>query len=238
MTKLNDFGAGVDDDPAPEDETRIQLSQWFKKHHADVYWDKSQTKAGHAYNFKTFSPGTQSRPDLIAKGRYNTYAIEVKPGSESSKIHDAFPQLQKYWRAAVDGEADYTINGKPVDVDAFLLATENAIHGRLYDKTGNGDVIRTSTSDGRDEMAKRGYIPGKEFNATERVTRVLWRFTKELRPEANIGIGVLLSSALDSAVDRPVEAKPKAMYKVHGGVDINGTDAYQFWKDIPEVPDK
>lgn len=236
MSKLNDFGAGVDDDPSPEDKTRIKLSEWFKKHHADVYWDKNQTDVGHAYNYKTFSPGTQSRPDMIVKGRYNTYALEVKPGTESSLIHDAFPQMLDYWKAAVTGDADYTIDGQSVDVDAFLLATENSIDGRLYVSDGNSDVIRHNTSDGRDEMAERGYIPTREFNATERVTRVLWRFSKHELPNADIGIGALLSSKLDETVDKRLDAKPMALYKVNGGVDINGTDAYQFWNEIPEVP--
>ena len=235
MTKLSDFGGGVEHDPGPEDQVRITLSNWIKRDDVTVYWDRE-----HNYGFSTFTPGQRARPDLLVDGPSKTYAIEVKTGNNSSKIHDALPQLVNYWAAVVDGETDYRVSGKPVEIDAFLLATQHSPAGRLYDAEGESDVLRTGTSEGRQRAVQAGQLPTREFNATERIIRAVWRFSKDRRPDAKLGIGALLSSRLDGDTPGTENSHPMALYKSHGGQQPEGFDSpgYQWWESIPFYLDK
>lgn len=231
MTDLSDFGAGTDQNPDPEDEVRITLSRWFTEHGADVYWDRKPS-----YGYNTFSPGQRARPDLLVDGQFNTYAIEVKVGDDASAIHDALPQTVNYWQAVVDGETDYQKDGKQVDVDAFLLATGNSPHGRLFKAEGEKDVLRTGTSEGRQKAVSAGHLPNREFGASETAIRAIWRFAKNQNKEAEIGIGAVLSSRLDGDGSGGVgESAPMALYYCPGGYQPDGWSqpGYQFWESIP-----
>lgn len=235
MTDLNDFGAGVDHDPGPEDEVRIDLSNWIKRDDVTVYWDKD-----HSYGFNTFDPGQRARPDLLIDGPACTYAVEVKTGDEASAIHDGLPQLVNYWESVVNGETNYRVDGQSVDIDAFLLATGNSPDGRLYQGKGEGDVLRTGTSEGRQKAAAAGHLPKQEFNATERIIRAIWRFSKDRAPDAKVGIGALLSSRLDGDEPGTDQSRPMVLYKSHGGQQPKGfsNPGYQWWKSIPFYLDR
>lgn len=233
---LRDFGGGADDDPDPEDEVRIKLSRWLADHGAKVYWDRKP-----AYGYNTFSPGQRARPDLLVEGQFNTYALEVKVGDDSSKIHDGLPQTVGYWEAVVNGETNYRVDGKPVDIDAFLLATGHSPFGRLFPAEGEKDVLRTKTGEGRQKAVKAGHIPKREFGSSETAIRAMWRFAKERNKDASLGIGALLSSRLDGGGSGGVgESAPYALHYCPGGHQPDGWDSpgYQFWESIPTHPDK
>jgi len=233
-SKLSDFGAGVDEDIGPEDQVRLTLSRWLTQHGARVYWDRS-----HSYGYNTFSPGQQARPDLLIEGQFNRFAVEVKVGNDSSDIHDALPQIVNYWESVVDGETNYTVDGKEIDIDGFLLATENSPFGRLYRAEGESDVLRTETGDGRRIAVENGHLPERESNASERIIRAVWRFAKDRRPDAELGIGALLSSRLDGDGAGTDEATPMALYYYPGGHQPEswGSPGYQFWDSIPTHPE-
>jgi len=230
MVDLNDFGGGVDHDPGEEDRVRLKLSKWLRDSGADVYWDKD-----HNYGWGTFDPGSRARPDLLIDGQMRTYAVEVKPGGDSSKIHDGLPQLVNYWQQVVKGETNYRVNGKEKEIDAFLIATQHAPLGRLYDGEGQSDVLRTSHSEGRQKAVSVGQLPVNEFNATERVLRTVWRFSKDREPTASVGIGALLSSRLDGDESGVNASLPAALYKSHSGQQPDGwsNPRYQWWEYIP-----
>jgi len=229
MTDLQDFDAGVDHDPGPEDQVRLQLSRWLRNAGADVYWDKD-----HAYGWNTFDPGSAARPDLLIVGAERNYAVEVKPGDDSSKVFDALPQIVDYWKSVVDGDTDYRVNGKPVDVDAFVLATKHSPHGRLLSAHGQSEVMRTNYSEGRQAAMNAGQLPEREFNATERLVRAVWRFSKNQRPEATTGIGALLSSYLDGGDAGVEDSDPAVLFKSHDGMQMNsGTERWQWWEYVP-----
>lgn len=230
MTDLSEFGGGVDHDPGPEDGVRLDISSWLRSDDVQVYWDRD-----HGHGWGTFDVTQQARFDLVVDGVSNTYAVEVKVGDDSGKIHDGFAQLVRYWRGYVDDEYKVLLNGTPVNVDAFLIATKNSPHGRIYQAKGEGDVLRTGTSGGRQKAVAAGQLPNREFNATERAIRVTWRLTKEQRPDATCGIGALLSSRLDGDDGGADHAYPAALYKSHGGRTPDGWDSpgYQWWEYIP-----
>lgn len=230
MPDLNDFGAGVDNNPGPENGVRVELSQWVRSNDVTVYWDQSFD-----FGFGTFSNDASHRPDMMIDAPGNTYVVEVKVGDDGGKLHDGFKQLVEYWRAYVDGDDCYYINGQERAVDGFLIADGNSPHGRLYKTEGEGDVLRTGVSEGRQEAAKAGHVPDREFNATERAIRVMWRLTMEQRPNATAGIGALLSSRLDGDQAGVANSVPAALYKSHGGQQPDGWDSpgHQWWDYIP-----
>lgn len=230
MANLSDFGGGVDHDPGPEDEVRINLSRWLSRNDVDVYWDRN-----HSYGYPTFDPGQRARPDLLIDGPQYTYAIEVKVGDDSSKIHDGLPQLVNYWEQVADGNTNYTVDGREVEIDAFLIATKHSPSGRLYDSGGESDVLRTGVSQGRQRAVKAGHLPMREFNATERIIRSVWRFSKDRKSNAKLGIGALLSSRLDGDPPGIGSSTPMALFKSHGGQQPENFDSpgYQWWQSIP-----
>ena len=230
MTDLNDFGAGVDNNPGPEDGVRVELSLWLRSDDVSVYWDQSFD-----FGFGTFQNASSFRPDLLIDAPGENYVVEVKTGDDSGKTHDGFSQLVQYWRSYVDGDDEYTVKGQKKQIDSFLLANGNSPYGRLYKADGEGDVLRTGTSEGRQRAVKAGQLPNREFNATERALRVMWRLTKQQRPEANAGIGALLSSRLDGDQGGTEHAVPAALYKSHGGQQPDGFSepGYQWWDYIP-----
>jgi len=229
MTDLNDFGAGVEHDPGPEDGLRLELSNWLRSDDVDVYWDRD-----HDFGWGTFDINQRHRPDMIIDGPSRTYAVEVKVGKDSAKVHDGIMQLVKYWRSYVDGDDKYTANAHRLNIDAFLIASKHIPYGRLYSKRGGGE----SMGDGggsRQNAVEIGELPKNEFIATERAMRVMWRLTKEQRPDASCGIGALLSSKLDGDDGGIDHATPAALYKSHGGQQPkNWTNPrYQWWEYIP-----
>lgn len=235
MSKLSDFGAGVDEDPGPEDEVRIELSRWLADHGASVYWDRKPS-----YGYKTFDPGCASRPDLLVEGQFNTYAVEVKTAEDSAQVHDALPQTVNYWEQVINGEAEYRANGKRVTIDAFLLATGHTPHGRLFKAEGEKDVLRTGTSEGRERAVEAGQLPEREFSSSETALRAIWRFAKDRNNETDIGIGALLSSRLDGDDGGVESANPMALYYCPGGYQPESWEApgYQFWTPVPTYQDK
>lgn len=230
MSDLSDFGGGVDHNPGPEDGVRLELSNWLRSDDVQVYWDRN-----HGHGWGTFDVDQPARPDLLIDSVSSTYAVEVKVGDDSGKIHDGFKQLVQYWRSYVDGGSEYRIGGRKVTIDAFLIASKNSPHGRVYQAKGEGDVLRTGTGDGRQKAVAAGQLPSREFNASERAIRVTWRLTKEQRPDALCGIGALLSSRLDGDEGGVEYADPAALYKSHGGQKPDGWDqpGYQWWEYIP-----
>ncbi|MFC6764571.1 hypothetical protein [Natrinema soli] len=229
MVDLNDFGAGVDHDPGPEDGLRLELSNWIRSDDIDVYWDRD-----HDFGWGTFDINQRHRPDMVVDGPARTYAIEVKIGEDSAKVHDGMMQLVKYWRSYVDGDDVYRADGKRLNIDAFLIASKHSPYGRLYSKRGGGESMGDGTGS-RQNAVEIGEIPKKEFIATERAIRVMWRLTKEQRPDATCGIGALLSSKLDGDAGGVEHTTPGAQYKSHGGQQPDGwsNPRYQWWEYIP-----
>lgn len=239
MAKLSDFGAGVDDEPAPEDEVKINLSTWLKKHGADVYWEKRPS-----YGHRTFSTQSSKNPDLLAVTRWDTYAIEVKTGDDGGGIHDGVVQTERYWYDYVNADQRYFFDGSETQVDAFLLATQHAPDGRLYYRRDRRDKLRTEhVTDRFDDLEPPvKWLPDWEFYNTESLIRVLWRFAKNTKPDGDErdaipGIGALLSKRLDGERPQPLSPEdagpfdcngdhaPAALYR-----SFDGGNVHEWWE--------
>lgn len=228
MTDLSDFGAGVDEDqPNPEDEINQYLSNWLRHDDRRVFWDRKRT-----YGNGTFSVSTRRRPDIVIDSADKTYAVEVKRSEDSSNIHDGAMQVFRYWKDLVNNEATYEIRGKEVEIDAVLLASDKSVEGHIFHNWAKKDVRRSQRSEGSQRAANYGFIPEIEHATTETLNRLLHRFTKEYDDEATIGVGTLLSSALDGDKAHIETATPAALTYTHGNSSIDG-EHVENWHYIP-----
>lgn len=223
MTDLSDFGAGVDaDTPNPEDEVKKHLTEWLRGNDRTIYWERDRT-----YGNGTFTVSTRARPDLLIEGKSRTYAVEVKIGDDSGNIHDGAYQTFRYWKDIVDGKATYSVRGNTVDIDAVLLASRYSPKGHLFHTWENKDVMRSGRSEGAKRAVKYGQIPEIEYGTSETLVRLLHRFAKGYDETATVGIGGLLSSALDSDEPNVSSASPAALFFAMG------CDRVQNWEYIP-----
>ena len=223
MTDLNDFGGGVDEDDAnPEDDVNKMLSMWLRHADREVYWDRKRT-----YGNGTFSVSTRRRPDLVVVSKQRNYAIEVKRSEDSANVHDGAQQVYQYWQDIVDGTATYQVRGKEIKIDAVLLATDNSPEGHLFHNWKKKDVMRSGRSGGASKAADYGQIPEIEHATSETLIRMLHRFARAYDDTAQVGIGGLLSSALDGDDPHRENAYPAALYYAMG------KERVQNWEYIP-----
>jgi hypothetical protein len=237
MTDLSDFGGGRRS-PDPEDQVKIDLSNWFESHGAEVFWEKEPS-----YGRDVFSTTTTRRPDLLVRGRKQDYAVEVKPGDAGGGIHDGVIQTWDYWRRVADESVQeyYEADGDRLEPDAFLLATEYAPDGKLFYRWGHRETVRDRPAAERLDYFDPPihFLPDWEFSMTESNTRLLWRLAD--RDTDNVGtvtdppgIGTVLSDRLDgqqpdselpvdrSPFDRSQMPAPRALYKSYDDKTAGG----------------
>jgi hypothetical protein len=241
MADLSDFGVETDE-PTPEDQVKINLSQWFENHGATVFWEKRPS-----YGYRLFHTSGADCPDLLVSSAYGTFAIEVKTGEDSASVHDGLLQTHRYWKDYVfDGEP-YRADGDSVSVNAFLLASAYSPDGALFYRHGTRDTVRErSILERLDDYWEPPihFLPDWEFSTTESMIRILWRLSKRSVAESDLenvacAVGAVLSERLDGC--RPTRDKPsdpgpferepmpapRALYKTHD--DVSGGVNCQHW---------
>lgn len=190
----------------PEEEAKHELTQWMYDHGAiNVYWEKTSK-----WDYSTFKTESTDRPDILVETESGgIIAIEAKSGDDSGNIYAAPSQLQRYWQKFIIGNEIYRVDGENVEPDVFVMATEHAPAGRLYEATYNNDHFQVGDDWGGSQYARdRGWLPDGEYNATKCTIRVMWKyagaFASEVGGATDVGIGALLSSRLDGGdVDVP-----------------------------------
>ncbi len=200
-----------------EKQTYQNLSQWIVRHmDVTVYWNETNN-----LGYDTFRTSGNRIPDLLTQGS-KTLVYEVKDADGtatedggSNHVNNGVMQLIEYWSTYVNGDVDYLIDGEPVQIDGFVLATNMSPFGRLYMHNGNSDVLRTGDGDGRQKAVQYNQLPNNEFNATERTVRLMWRFAEHQHENTGVSIGALLSTRLDERGPDPeyVPSSPVADYE-------------------------
>lgn len=248
MSSLQDFGGGVDDDPSPEDEVKINLSQWFENHGATVYWEKRPS-----YGYGVFRTKTTERPDLLVDGEYHTFAVEVKIPDGAGDIYSGANQTYRYWHRYCMEDVDefYKVDGDEKDITAFLVATGFSPDGRLSQRYDTQSDVRPLPihDDRRLEYFDPPihFLPDWEFGVSETVTRMLWRLAgsdNENRDyDAAVGIGSMLSTRLDGGqpdipeqddpgpFDRKKMPEPRALYQSYDDESGGGANC-QNWREL------
>lgn len=94
------------------------------------------------------------------------------------------------------------------------------------------DVMRSGRSEGAQRAVNIGEIPEIEYSTTETLIRLMHRFSKNYDEMAQVGIGGLVSSALDGDEPHINSADPAALYYVPGFNDKEDRRV-QNWQYIP-----
>jgi hypothetical protein len=107
---------------------QIEISDWLEQQaSASVYWSEDPVEG-----FGRFTMESEStRPDLLSTGNLNI-VIELKDGDDSAGIYDAIGQLHGYWRSYEYGDSCVETDQGPVEVDAFVIATQYSPEGHLF----------------------------------------------------------------------------------------------------------
>ena len=87
--------------------------------------------------------------------------------------------------------------------------------------------MRSARSEGAQRGVEFGQLPQIEHTASETLIRIVHRFARGHDKDAQVGIGGLLSSALDDDEPNIENSKPAALYYTLGG------DQVQNWEYIP-----
>jgi len=242
MSNLSDFGVSSPE-LAPEEEVKIQLSQWLERYDATVFWEQSNR-----HGYECFSTATAERPDLLALGRHHTVAIEVKTPDGGGEVYDGSAQTVRYWRRFCFGDDSFKAAGDEHGPDAFVLATGLSPDGRFFERHGARDQVRQRPIHERLSHFDPPihFLPDWEFYTTEAVTRQMWRFANASNARhdsvPSAGVGSLLSVRLDGdqpsrkAIDEPDAFEghtppPKALFKSYDDEHGGGANC-QNWRNI------
>lgn len=183
----------------PEKEVEIKLWDWLKTKSTfikEIYFNSKNEI--NAPIFKTEK--SQKKPDFIVKINrgygIEFIAIEIKNASSSRSVLDA-GKILDYYEDYFLGKIEYFINDKKININHFIVATQNSINGYLFNSEKNVIENIGSNDKWRDINAKYGLEPKFEYSETSRFQRHLWNNFNRLRKKLNIkngaSIGILQS---------------------------------------------
>lgn len=186
-----------------EQKAEIILWDWLKTKSSDVVEVFFNSK--NELNWKTFNvKGCQEKPDLLVvfnSGYGDRFcAVEVKPTIHSRGILSA-RKILNYCKTYLEGKTEYFIEGKKIEIDYFLIATESSPKGYLFKKE-----ILIDNLEEKEKVAKRlivtkfKSIPIREGHRTFEFVRTLWNIFKDNRNdfEKKCGIGILIANSEDN----------------------------------------
>lgn len=187
----------------PEEEAEIILWDWLKDNR-EIYFNR-ENKLG----WKKFKvEGLQKKPDFIIgynNGWGKKYiAVEVKSSKNSIDILSS-RKIIDYLKNYSNKETKYFIDGREIQIEHFVVATENSPKGFLFWYETLIDNL-----DGEDGskiyVTKLKLIPRYEGNRTFEFIRTLWNIYKDTRNELEekCGLGILIGDIDDNL-------KPKIM---------------------------
>lgn len=170
------------------------ITQWLKNNNVKVWWEKKNRFGYPIFNIK----GSRNKPDLLIKNQKDCFisAIEVKRGEDEAGIRKG-RKILEYYKEYTEGTVKYFIDDLEIKPKYFLVATENSIHGHIFNKERIRGFKEGST---RKEVIEKygrvdhGTLPCIEYDLTFRYLRDLWEEWKRRELKNKIAtIGVLTS---------------------------------------------
>jgi len=153
-----------------EAKVKLAVGDWLSKQGLRVFDERENTKRPQWDIFKIRNIERGKRPDLLAQGIITAaqiskpayVAIELKKGYKHHDILDGFDVILEYFTDYIWG-AEYSINGKSIEITAFVLATFFSQYGYLFKEEGKFDP--------------RGIVQGPwdAYPMTFTIARLLWR---------------------------------------------------------------
>ena len=154
----------------PEAEVKLAVGDWLSKQGLKVFDERENTKRPQWGIFKIRNIERGKRPDLLVQGNITAaqvsravyVAVELKRGCKHQDILDGFDAVLEYFTDYIWG-AEYSINGKSIEITAFVLATFFSQYGYLFKEEGKFDP--------------RGIVrgPWDAYPMTFTIARLLWR---------------------------------------------------------------
>ena len=153
-----------------EAEVKLVIGDWLSQQGLKVFDEKKNTKRRHWSVFEVSNIERGKRPDLLVQGTVTAaqiskpayVAVELKRGYKHQDILDGFDAILEYFTDYIWG-AEYSIEGEPVEITAFVLATLFSKEGYLFKEEGKFDP--------------RGIVKGPwdAYPMTFTIARLLWR---------------------------------------------------------------
>lgn len=198
-----------------EQQTEIILYAWMLENGIKTYLNRQDTKIRELIpSYEIFKTNNPKRPDLlIYSQKLGWCAIEVKPNQKSNDIRSA-SKIQEYYEDYINGKTKYFINEEEIKISHFLIATNNSPYGGLF-KTK--DFPKNNTEDGKEwqkQLIAWNVIPPYEFIRTHDFIRQLWNNWEER--DITAGLGILLSSSIDTKETFNKIGIPKALTQIYG----------------------
>jgi len=198
------------------------ISRWISTDQVNVFWQQNTDR------YPSFTPVGRPAPDLLIDDTKELYAVCVVHGEgNSEKIREAFLKAVNIWERMVATPPDYEGEFSKEVPSGVLVATEQSLDGHLFSGNKNREQP-VRFSEGRQRAADQGFLPQREFTATQEVIRSSWKFAKDRGESVKIGVGALLSSRLDNKEDTQNEHyDPAALYY------LPGESQPHRWESIP-----
>lgn len=191
----------------PETETEIILNSWLQTNNIPIWHNRKIKELNNRNIFKTQGE-SKKKPDMIIYSKIlNKYGtIEIKPGATNKDIYEA-SKIIRYQKEYKEGKTKYYIEGKEININFFIIATRHSINGHLFESE-----IKEYPHDEKwhKVQQKTKSEPPYEYDKSKHFLRHLWAIWRQERGKDEPGIGILLSSCLDS-----VESEPKLFYQTY-----------------------
>ncbi|MCD2201394.1 hypothetical protein LPA44_16105 [Halobacterium sp. KA-4] len=218
---LTNFIDGLDELEGKE-RVMADISRWASSSQVDIFWRLDTNR------YPSFTPVGKPEPDMLINSAKELYAVCVVHGEGNSEsIREAFCKAVNIWERMVTDPPKYKQENIDRVPSAVLVATEQSLNGHLFSGDRNREHF-VEFSEDRQEAADRGFLPQREFAATQEATRSAWAFTKDRGESDKTGVGALLSSRLDNKEDNQNEdPSPAAFYY------LAGESQPHRWESIP-----
>ncbi|MEW6423668.1 MAG: hypothetical protein AB1523_02820 [Bacillota bacterium] len=188
-------------DRLSEAEVKLAVGDWLTRAGFRVYDERQNKNRPDWGMFKVRSIAPGKRPDLLVCGnlsaarttRQECYvAVEIKRGYKHTDILDGFDAVLEYYADYLWG-AEYRVEGKNVQVAAFVFATFFSQQGYLFEEEGKFDP--------------RGIVrgPWDAHPMTFTISRLMWRQKDNLvkRFQVLMGLPKVERRLSGTAVVRP-----------------------------------
>lgn len=198
------------------------ISRWISSNQVSIFWRQNTDR------YPSFTPAGRPAPDLLIDDSEELYAIcVVNSEGNSEKIRKTVLKVVNIWERMVTNPPEYEKDFSKEVPSGVLIATEQSLNGHLFSGDKNREQpVRFSES--RQQAVDEGFLPQREFAATQEVIRSAWVFARDRAESDKVGVGALLSSRLDNKEDTQSEQyDPAALYY------LPGESQPHRWESIP-----
>lgn len=190
----------------PEEKAEVIICGWLmeKGRSIEKIYFNRKNKYLKEFNGGIFKvKGLKNIPDILLRidngfGK-EYYAIEVKDCSKSKNVLDGSKIIDLYFENYIKKKTKYLVEGKEVNINGFLIATQSSPKGYLFGYEAFRDNIAEEGYESKYLAAKKyEIIPRFEGDRTFEFVRTLWNQYSRIRKNYDkeyVSIGILIGDA-------------------------------------------